>query len=66
MIKRVMKKTHDEEMSGLDECITEACLTYENIGELFAELLNYHGGKYDGNAMQLLEDMMGAYIDETA
>ncbi len=65
MIERVMEKVRDEEAGSLEECITEACLTYESIGELFTELLSYHGGKYDGKAMTLLEDMIGEYMDGT-
>ena len=48
-----------------DEIISETCLTYENMGQLFTELLRYYGGRFDGEAMELLEKMMGEYILDT-
>lgn len=67
MIEKTMAKTWDEEYwdSELDEIISETCLTYENMGQLFTELLRYYGGRFDGEAMELLEKMMGEYILDT-
>lgn len=67
MINKVMEMTWDEanEDAELDEIISEACLTYEGMGQLFAELLGYYGGKFDCEAMELIEKMMGEYILDT-
>ena len=53
-----------DKYSDLEECITDNILTYEEMGQLFTQLVSYHGGKYDEKAMKLLVDMMGEYIDE--
>lgn len=67
MIEKVMEMTWDAENEDaeLDELISEACLTYEGMGRLFAELLGYYGGKFDDEAMELIEKMMGEYILDT-
>lgn len=40
MIEKTMAKTWDEDMEDLEECISEACLTYEGMGQLLAEMMN--------------------------
>jgi hypothetical protein len=65
MLEKVWKESWEEDKyEDLEDCITENVLTYGNMGELFAELLEHHGGKYDERAMALLVEMMGEYIDE--
>jgi len=65
MIDKTIAKTRGRNAESIEDCICEACLTYDNMGRLLGELLDYFGGKYDGRAMALLEDMMGDYISET-
>ena len=67
MINRVMEMSWDEayEDYELDELLCEACKNYEEMGRLFTELLAYYGGKFDGEAMEVLEKMMGEYIIDT-
>lgn len=67
MIEKTMAKTWDEDYEDyeLDELISETCLTYEGMGQLFTELLSYYGGKFDEKAMALLTEMMGEYIVDT-
>lgn len=65
MLEKVWKEGWEEDKyEDLEDCITENCITYKGIGELFTELLEYHGGKFDDRAMQLVVDMMGEYIEE--
>jgi hypothetical protein len=65
MLEKVWKESWEEDKyEDLEDCITENVLTYENMGELFTDLLSYHGGKFDDRAMALIVDMMGEYIDE--
>ena len=65
MLQKVWKESWKEDKyEDLEDCINENCLTYQQIGELFTELLEWHGGKYDDRAMGLIIDMMGEYIDE--
>ena len=65
MLENVLNESWEEDKyDSLEDCITENVLTYGNIGELFTELLEYHGGKFDERAMALLVEMMGEYIDD--
>ena len=65
MLEKVWKESWEEDKyEDLEDCIAENVLTYGSMGELFTELLEYHGGKYDERAMALLVEMMGEYIDE--
>lgn len=65
MLEKVWNESWEEDKyDGLEDCITENVLTYEQMGEIFADLLSFHGGKYDERAMALLVEMMGEYIDE--
>ena len=65
MLNKVLEESwRDDKYEDLEDCITENCLTYEDMGTLMAQLLEYHGGRYDGNAMRLLVSMMGEYIDD--
>lgn len=65
ILEKVWKESWEEDKyDGLEDCITENVLTYEGMGELFADLLEFHGGKFDERAMSLLVEMMGEYIDE--
>lgn len=65
MLDKVYERTWDENMESIEDCIVEECLTYENMGRLMTELLEFFGGKYDDKAMKLLVSMMQDYIDET-
>lgn len=64
MIDKVMENTNDVRFGDLEECISEACLTYEGMGRLFGELLEYFGGSgdHDIRAAAILEGMMREYI----
>lgn len=65
MLEKVWKESWEEDKyDGLEDCITENVLTYGGMGELFTDLLEFHGGKFDEKAMALLVEMMGEYIDE--
>lgn len=66
ILEKVWKESWDPEdkYDGLEDCITENVMTYGEMGELFTDLLSYHGGKYDERAMALLVEMMGEYIDD--
>ena len=64
MLKKILDESWNEEYDGLEDCITENVLTYEDMGTLLAQLLGYFGGKYDDKAMQLVFEMMGEYIDD--
>lgn len=49
-----------------EDAITETCLTYEDMGELFTDLLSYHGGAnyHDEEAVEFLAMMMREYLDD--
>lgn len=65
MLQKVWQESWDEDKyEDLEDCIIENVLTYDQIGELFMELLSYHGGKFDEKAMALIVEMMGEYIDD--
>ena len=66
MIEKTMEMTRDEFYQDftLDEVLTEACVSYGQMGQLFTELLSYYGGRFDDEAMGLLEHMMREYIND--
>lgn len=65
MLEKVWNESWQEDKyEDLEDCITENVMTYEQMGELVAELLSYFGGKYDEMAMRLVVEMMGEYIDD--
>lgn len=65
MLEKVWKESWEEDKyDDLEHCITENVLTYEQMGELFTDLLSYHSGRFDDKAVRLLTEMMGWYIDD--
>ena len=67
MIDKVMEMSWDEfyEDYDLEDILCEACMTYEDMSELFRELLVYYAGKFDDKAMELIAEMMREYILDT-
>ena len=65
MLEKVWDASWDEdEYEDLEDCVAQNIFNYKEMGELFTQLLEYHGGKYDDKAMALIVDMMGEYIDD--
>lgn len=65
MLKKIWDESWEEDKyDGLEDCIIENCPTYEDMGTLFTQLLEYFGGKYDDKALQIIVKMMGEYINE--
>ena len=48
-----------------EDFINSECATYADLGELFAALAEYHGGKWDDECVRLIAGIMGDYIDNT-
>lgn len=65
MIKKIWDESWEEDKyDGLEDCIIENVLTYDQMGRLFTELLSYHGGKFDDKVVELITEMMAEYIDD--
>lgn len=60
------KVANAERFESCDDAIIETCLTYEDLGELFTDLLRYHGGanNHDDEAVEFLARMLREYMDE--
>ena len=55
-----------QEHESCEYAIAEDCQTYDEMGELFTQLLKYHGGAcgFDDDAVEFLHRMMREYLDE--
>lgn len=65
MIDEVMSKADQFDM--IEDAVIEACATYEDYGNLIAELLGWNCGRgnFDDMAAKLATDLMREYINET-
>lgn len=65
-MKMLEKIANAQEFESCEDAITEMCLTYKDMGELFADLLSYHGGAHyhDDEAVEFLARMMREYLDD--
>lgn len=65
-MKMLEKVANAQGFDSCEEAIIETCLTYEDLGELFTDLLSYHGGAnhHDEEAVEFLARMMREYIDD--
>lgn len=60
------KVANAEGFESCEDAIIETCLTYEDLGELFTDLLRYHGGAngHDDEAVEFLVRMLREYLDD--
>lgn len=65
-MKLLEKVAQAQEHESCEEAIIETCLTYDDLGELFTDLLKYHGGanNHDDEAVEFLARMLREYMDE--
>ena len=65
-MKMLEKVANAQGFKSCEDAIIETCLTYEDMGELFVDLLRYHGGAnyHDEEAVQFLAKMMREYLDD--